>query len=297
MRQYHRYTEEELQFLKNNAEGRTREELTELFNRHFSLRLDINEVRKKTNKPPIRAPSRKYTSEQLQFIRDNIVGRTCAEMTDLFNQHFGLQISRDKMKSILRYYNMKAGRITQQYHHYTTEEIQFIRENFAGHSYAEIVEMFYRHYGVKLCVRQIVKVTSKDERQKLKYYRALKTGTEIKNNGYTYVKIADPDVWKPKHRLIWEKANGPVPKGHVIMFADGNKSNFDLSNLLLVSKKALMTMNTHALIFPNPELTKIGKTIADIKIAIKDRKRGNMEAERRADQRRKTKKLRERRSV
>ncbi|MEN6487843.1 MAG: HNH endonuclease [Smithella sp.] len=50
-------------------------------------------------------------------------------------------------------------------------------------------------------------------------------GTERTNrDGYVEVKIADGRLnknWKAKHIFIWETANGPVPKGHVVIFGDG----------------------------------------------------------------------------
>jgi hypothetical protein len=82
------------------------------------------------------------------------------------------------------------------------------------------------------------------------------------------VKIANPDVWKVKKTIIWEAANGPIPKGYVVIFADRNKSNFDLDNLLLVSRKELMIMNRKSLIFPDQDLTKTGKAIAGLHMAI-----------------------------
>jgi hypothetical protein len=100
-------------------------------------------------------------------------------------------------------------------------------------------------------------------------------GSERLNlNGYTDVKIAFPSVWKPKHHVIWEAANGPVPEGHQIMFADGNKSNFALDNLLLVSFKELSLMNRFGLVFPDSELTKTGKAIAGLNLLASRRKRG-----------------------
>jgi hypothetical protein len=93
-------------------------------------------------------------------------------------------------------------------------------------------------------------------------------GTERIDEGYAEVKIARPNVWKLKHHIIWEAAHGPVPKGHVIMFADGNKRNFDQDNLLLVSRKELATMNRFGLIFPDKELTKAGKVVAEFKLLI-----------------------------
>jgi hypothetical protein len=100
-------------------------------------------------------------------------------------------------------------------------------------------------------------------------------GTERTNrDGYLEVKIADPKTWKAKHVIIWEAANGTVPKGSVIIFADGNRLNIALDNLVMVSRSELAVMNRCGLIFEDAEMTKTGKTIADIKIKIADRKKG-----------------------
>jgi hypothetical protein len=99
-------------------------------------------------------------------------------------------------------------------------------------------------------------------------------GTErLNNDGYFEVKIRDPKTWKHKHVIIWEKAHGKVPKGHVIMFADGNKLNVSLSNLLMVSRRELAVMNRCGLISGDKDLTKAGKSIAAIKILIGERER------------------------
>lgn len=39
------------------------------------------------------------------------------------------------------------------------------------------------------------------------------------------------------HRVIWEKANGPIPEGLVIDHIDGNIRNNDLSNLRVITKR------------------------------------------------------------
>jgi hypothetical protein len=99
-------------------------------------------------------------------------------------------------------------------------------------------------------------------------------GTEvIKGDGFMSVKVANPDVWKYKHYIIWEAAYGPKPEGHKIIFADGNKLNFDLDNLLLVSKAESTVMNFMGLITNNADLTKLGKSIADLKLLINKQKR------------------------
>jgi hypothetical protein len=99
-------------------------------------------------------------------------------------------------------------------------------------------------------------------------------GTEIMDeDGYIKVKVRNPKTWKFKHRLIWEKANGRIPSGGVIIFADGNRLNTRLDNLLLVSRSELAVMNHLGLISNNGKLTGIGKSIADIKLLIARRKK------------------------
>ena len=95
----------------------------------------------------------------------------------------------------------------------------------------------------------------------------------IDAGGYTWVKITDPKTWRMKHVLIWEAANGPVPNGHVVIFADGDKSNIVLDNLLLVSRRQLSVINKRGLIANSAELTKTGVAIADIYLKIGERRK------------------------
>ena len=48
------------------------------------------------------------------------------------------------------------------------------------------------------------------------------------------------------------------------MFADKNKLNLDIDNLILVSKSEDLIMNTNKLIFQDQELTKTGHLIAKV---------------------------------
>ena len=54
--------------------------------------------------------------------------------------------------------------------------------------------------------------------------------------GYVEVKVAEPTKWRLKHRVIWEEAYGPIPRGYNIQFKDKNPLNVTLDNLYLISK-------------------------------------------------------------
>lgn len=58
----------------------------------------------------------------------------------------------------------------------------------------------------------------------------------VGKDGYLWVKVAEPNKWKAKHRVIWEAANGPVKKGYNVQFKDGNPKNITLENLYLISR-------------------------------------------------------------
>lgn len=97
-------------------------------------------------------------------------------------------------------------------------------------------------------------------------------GSERVTDGYVYIKVAEPKTWRLKHVLIWEKHHGKVPKNHVILFADQDKTNFDIDNLILVSRGQLAILNKNKLIFEEPNLTKTGVTITKVHEKIRERK-------------------------
>ena len=69
------------------------------------------------------------------------------------------------------------------------------------------------------------------------------------------------------------EGSGQIPKGHVLIFGDGNKLNVSLDNLnFLVSRQQLLVLNRYNLIQNDADLTRTGIIIADIKTKINDRK-------------------------
>lgn len=62
-------------------------------------------------------------------------------------------------------------------------------------------------------------------------------GSERVNvDGYIEVKIAEPNRWRQKQRVVWEAAHGPVDQDHVVTFRDGNKLNCELDNLYVITR-------------------------------------------------------------
>ncbi|MEN6630020.1 MAG: HNH endonuclease signature motif containing protein [Sulfuricella sp.] len=92
----------------------------------------------------------------------------------------------------------------------------------------------------------------------------------INRDGYLERKINDDQPpykrWRGEHIVVWEAANGPLPKGHAICFKDGNRLNCELANLECVSRAALMARNT---VHRNgPEVAAVSQLLGAIKRQI-----------------------------
>jgi hypothetical protein len=67
--------------------------------------------------------------------------------------------------------------------------------------------------------------------------------TRIDEEGYTYIKIAEPKKWALLHRHIFEQEHGKIERNEVVVFKDKNRSNFDINNLEKISMTENMERN------------------------------------------------------
>lgn len=71
----------------------------------------------------------------------------------------------------------------------------------------------------------------------------------VTKDGYLQRKMNDDMPcrlrWKLVHILVWEAANGQVPRGHVVVFKDGNTRNLDIANLALITRAENMRRNSY----------------------------------------------------
>ncbi len=71
-------------------------------------------------------------------------------------------------------------------------------------------------------------------------------------DGYVWISVAERNPhtgharrYVPKHKYLWEKLNGPVPKGYVLKSKDGHRRNTDPSNWILIPQSLLPFLNGH----------------------------------------------------
>ncbi len=248
------YTEEHVEYLRKIAPGKYNDEITELFNEKFGT--DATETAISTLRQRHRIlltvprARKQYTQEQLGYLRKlSEKGLFNREITRKFNERFGTSRTENAIQNIRTKYKIR----TRARNHWKK-----------GHK-----PWNKGKKGLNIGGKQTQ--FKKGNRPQT----WVPVGTEVVDpDGYAKVKVANPNKWEYKHRMAWEKHNGPIPRGHVVIFGDGNKSNLNIDNLLLVSRKQLVRLNQKNLIQNNAELTKIGIAIADIYNQIGKRKKG-----------------------
>ena len=109
---------------------------------------------------------------------------------------------------------------------FSKEHEKWIRENAEGIRNEKLTEMFNKQFNMNLAVGQIKKFKNFHHISSGLKSCNLPVGSERVNKGYIYVKVAEPNVWIEKHRLIYESMYGNIPTGHKVIFADKNKRNF-----------------------------------------------------------------------
>jgi len=190
-----------------------------------------------------------WSIEEKEYLKRITPGHHYSEIQQLVNDKFKLELSMNQIKGAIKRNSLKTG--------------------FTGKFEKGSIPV---NKGVKGVIYEGCKGTWFKKGNIPKNHRAV--GSErITKDGYAEIKIAEPNKWRLKHLVIWEKENGPVPKGHAVIFSDGDKTNIDIRNLMLITRHQLLVMNKNKLIKNDAEITKTGTIIADLLIKINERKK------------------------
>lgn len=188
----------------------------------------------------------RYSEEQKKFIIDNNYGKYSKELAEMFNQQFDTNITANEIKWFRKNHKLNSG-LTGQ----------FQKGNISHNKGKKQSE-----YMTKQAIER-TKATRFKKGNRPSNYRPV--GSErITKDGYIEVKVADPNKWETKNKIVYKQHFGDIPKGYNVIYADGNKLNNDINNLILVSNSELLIANRNHLIYNNKELTESGILISKV---------------------------------
>lgn len=252
-----KWTKEQEDYLKEVYYKRNNEEIAHLINNKFNSNYTKCAIQCKKEKLNLVSGSKKqpriWTKEVVDFMIENYQGKDNIELADLLNKKFNLNTNEDRVSNIKANLKRRKG---------IDLRTGINRGCFQKGQEPLNKGKKWDDYLTKEKQERCRTTTFKKGHRPLNYRPV---GSErITVDGYTEIKIKEPNVWVGKHRYIYEKHYGKIPEGYNVMFADKNKQNFDIDNLILVSKHEDLIMNSKKLLYNDKELTKSGHLVAKV---------------------------------
>lgn len=178
-------------------------------------------------------------------------GKTAAEVSELAKEMLGLDMTPSQVRTFRKNHRIQSGRQTR------------FQAGHVPYSKGKRQEEYMSAEGLE---RTRATRYKKGNRP----HNWMPVGTiKEKSDGYLWIKIAEPSEWVQYQRWIWMQAGRVIPNGCLVTFLDGNKRNFDLDNLAVVTGGESAEMTTRHLRFGSGTIGQVGLDIARIHLAAR----------------------------
>lgn len=224
-----------------------------------------------------------YTTEQLNWLKENHKKYGFKELTKKFNEYFNENRTIAGIKHQVedkKYMGLKSEKL------FTKEEEDFIKKYAPETSRKEFYEMFCNNFGNKRTFNSLNK-----KAKSLKAYRTKETISRLnKNNqedrfpiGYIkkvgnclYIKVKNDLVrergiknYMPYHYFVLEENGIKLKKNQCVKFKDNNPLNCKIENLLVISNSTFGYMSKKDL-WNKGEITETALLVGSLIDKIKD---------------------------
>lgn len=263
-----KYPDEVAKYISAHVAGSTTKQLTSDLNNIFASKYGLNfteaKIKSYKNNHNLKSGTKcgtpkgfsmVYPDGMEDFIRSIAKGKTAKELAEAVNEKFGSgTITVKKMRAYKKNHNIVSGLDcrfqpghepankgkTMSPEQYEKCKGTMFKKGQVPPNHMEVGE--YTHTTDGYLIRKVKETGSQWER-------------------FEFV-----------HRATWEEHNGSVPEGKMVSFLDGDKDNCSIENLFLVDNETNLEMNRKKLRFENPELTDVGKRMAELSVAIRKKR-------------------------
>lgn len=196
--------------------------------------------------------------EMVEFMVGFIPGHSEREIRDAFLARFGIELTVSQVANFKASHGVKSGTVGGRF-------VKGQKSWNKGRPQSEWMseEAIERTKGTRFKKGQLPHNTREVGEERLT------------KDGYVQVHVRQHkkeklnDQWVLKQRLVWEQAHGmPVPEGCKVIFCDGDRTNFDPDNLMLVTHEELMRMNQEGTGWSDPDTAGAARQLARVRSAI-----------------------------
>lgn len=204
--------------------------------------------------------ARKWTDEEIEYIRQHAGEMPCYELLDKVNAEFGKNYSLDQLYRVKARCNIRSPNIgcfrkgirNSPETEYKKGQIPW-NKGMHYHAGGRSVETQFKKGNIPKNHRPV--------------------GSERISYGRIQIKIAEPNVWENLTTLVWQSANKrALPRGYVIKFANCDGTDYSPENLVAITRAQNAVIN-HLGIKPyDADSLKAALLIADIRLTRGKRK-------------------------
>lgn len=177
----------------------------------------------------------KYTEEQKQFLFDYVPNHHYSEIIEEFNKRFPETLfTVNRCKTFIANNGLNTGFNGR----YEKGHVSHTK----GKSWDEFMSPEAQKNSRKTCFKK------GNVPKNHKPIGTVQT-RKCRGNGsvdYKFIKIAEPNKWSLYNRYLWEQAYGPIPKGYVICYRDGDPMNCTLENLRCVPRSTAQILSNYS---------------------------------------------------
>lgn len=183
--------------------------------------------------------------EYVKFLLKYIPGHEESEIRAAFNKKFGIVLSESQIGNFKTRHAIKSG----------THGGYFQKGQVAHNKGKRISPEVYEKCKATMFKKGNIPANHRE------------VGSErINVDGYTEIKVAEPNKWRLKQRVIWEELyHEKLKRNEAVIFLDGNRQNFDKDNLFKMDRGSLVRFNQSHLQCNNREITLSAAILASVK--------------------------------
>lgn len=172
--------------------------------------------------------------EEKDFIFENYIGVGNKELAEMFNKKFGTDITTQNIKTYKANHRLNSG----------------LTGRFEKGQKSWNKGLKWNDFMSKEAQANSSKTTFKKGNKPINERPV--GSTFVDKDGYLYIKVKNEGKrfgrggkWQPYHHLVWIAYNGEMPEGTAIVFLDRNLRNFDIDNLILITRAELARINNN----------------------------------------------------
>jgi hypothetical protein len=231
-----RYTVQQLSFIRRAFLRMPARQIPALFSKKFGVSRGYIAIKScitnhgfSCGRPPGNQAGtlRLLSKKQDRFIRKNYSRFPLTQLTARLNEKFGSAFTLSQVRCYTRNHRIKSGR--------------------SGRFEKGLIPWNSGTKGMGIC-----KGNSGNFKKGHIPANKRRLGSERidSKDGYIMIKVRQHNPYtglatryRQKHVVVWERHNGPVPKGMCVFFKDQNKKNCSIRNLVLVTRSELVRLN------------------------------------------------------